>query len=163
MNTIKEVRLTRAGYERLERNLLQEQQRLVEATRILQEQMETSSDAEDTGLEDAKREKQLIEARIDELEYTLSRAKIIEGSQDKGTAQLGAVVVLMTEKPKKEMTMQLVSAPEATVLSGDIPRISEESPVGRELKGRKQGESFIVVAGNGRTIEYTVKSISYDS
>src|SRR6478735_1685394 len=69
----RQVKLTREGFERLQKTLEQEQARLAEATRILQEQMETSSDTEDTGLEDAKREKMNIEARIDELEDTLAR------------------------------------------------------------------------------------------
>ena len=67
MTQPKQVRLTREGFERLEKALAQEQNRLNEATRILQEQMETSADNEDTGLEDAKREKMNFEARTDEI------------------------------------------------------------------------------------------------
>ena len=62
----KQIKLTQEGFERLQRSLEQEQGRLAEATRILQEQMEASADFEDTGLEDAKREKVMIEARIEE-------------------------------------------------------------------------------------------------
>ena len=47
----REVKLTREGYERLQRALEQEQARLAEATRILQEQMESSDDYDDTGLD----------------------------------------------------------------------------------------------------------------
>lgn len=159
--SIKKVQLTQEGYRRLEANLERELERLQEATRILQEQMETSSDTEDTGLEEAKREKQIIEARIDELEDTLARATIIEGTQDEGTVQLSAIVVLAIESTKKEMTVQLVSAPEATVISSGLPKISDDSPVGKELLGRKKGESFSVQLENGKEMKYKVKSISY--
>lgn len=159
MTQSKQIRLTREGYERIEKNLEQEQQRLAEATRILQEQMETSADNEDTGLEDAKREKQLIEARIDELEDTLARASIIAEHENDGRVALGAIVVLSIEATKKEMKVQVVSAPEATIISDGLPRISEDSPVGKELMGRKKGEAFVVNLDNGKQMKYKVKSI----
>ena len=157
----KTVRLTREGYERLQRALGQEQARLAEATRILQEQMETSADTEDTGLEDAKREKMAIEARIDELEDTLARATIIEDGEGSagGRVELGSVVVLANETTKKDMKVQVVSAPEAAVLGGSLPRISEDSPVGKELMGRKKGEAFVVNLESGKQVKYKVKGI----
>lgn len=157
----KTVRLTREGYERLQRALDQEQARLAEATRILQEQMETSSDTEDTGLEDAKREKMNIEARIDELEDTLGLATIIEEHENDGRVELGAIVVLSNETTKKETKVMVVSAPEAAVTGGSLPRVSEDSPVGKELMGRKKGEAFVVNLDNGKQMKYKVKSIEY--
>ena len=157
----KQIRLTREGYERMQKALTQEQGRLAEATRILQEQMETSADNEDTGLEDAKREKMNIEARIEELEDTLARATLIEEAQDGGRVGLGAVVALSNETTKKDMKVQVVSAPEATVISGGLPRISDDSPVGKELMGRKVGESFVVNLDNGKQMKYKVKTIEY--
>ncbi|GFP26118.1 transcription elongation factor GreA [Candidatus Hakubella thermalkaliphila] len=53
----REVKLTKSGYERLVAELEQERARLQDATRILQELMESSDDYDDSGLEDAKREK----------------------------------------------------------------------------------------------------------
>ncbi|WP_034383435.1 GreA/GreB family elongation factor [Deinococcus sp. YIM 77859] len=157
----RQVRLTREGHERLQRTLAQEQARLAEATRILQEQMETSADTEDTGLEDAKREKMNIEARIEELEETLARATIIEDHENEGTVELGAIVTLTNETTKKDMRVQIVSAPEAAVLGGTLPRISEESPVGRQLMGRRTGETFVVNLENGKQVKYRVTNIEY--
>ncbi|MBB5233386.1 GreA/GreB family elongation factor [Deinococcus budaensis] len=157
----RQVKLTREGFERLQRTLDQEQGRLAEATRILQEQMETSADNEDTGLEDAKREKMTIEARIEELEDTLSRASVIEDHENDGRVELGALVTLSNEATKKDMRVQVVSAPEAAVLGGSLPRISEDSPVGKELMGRKKGESFVVNLDNGKQVKYKVKGIEY--
>ena len=91
----KEIKLTREGFERLQATLNNEKAKLEEATRVLQEQMETSTDAEDTGLEDAKREKMNIEARIDELEDTLTRAQLIEHSGSDGRVGLGTVVTFL--------------------------------------------------------------------
>lgn len=157
----REIKLTREGYDRLQKALQHEQDRLAEATRILQEQMETAADHEDTGLEDAKREKMNIEARIDELEDTLARATVLaDHDGDRDRAALGAIIVLFDENRGKEMRVQLVSAPEASVLGGDLPKISDDSPVGTALLGRKVGETFIVNLG-ARQAKYKVKSIDY--
>ncbi|MDO4245257.1 MAG: GreA/GreB family elongation factor [Deinococcus sp.] len=161
MTQPKQVRLTREGFERLEKALAQEQNRLNEATRILQEQMETSADNEDTGLEDAKREKMVIEARIDELEDTLARATLIEDHENEGRVELGAIVLLANETNKKDMKVQVVSAAEAVMMGGSLPRISEDSPVGKELMGRKKGEAFVVNLDGGKQMKYKVKSIEY--
>ena len=157
----KEIKLTREGFERLQATLDTEKARLEEATRVLQEQMETSTDAEDTGLEDAKREKMNIEARIDELEDTLARATVIEDHENEGRVELGAIVVLGNETTKKDMKVLVVSAPEATVTGGSLPRVSEDSPVGKELMGRKKGDAFVVNLDSGKQMKYKVKSIEY--
>lgn len=159
MAEIKQVKLTREGFASLEKALEQEQERLAEATRILQEQMEANADSEDTGLEEAKREKGLIEARIDEIEDTLARATLIEDSEHGGRIGLGSVLVLRNETAGKETKVQLVSAPEATARGGSHQKISDDSPVGRELMGRKKGESFVVNLEGGKQIKYKIKSI----
>ena len=156
----KEIKLTREGFERLQATLNNEKAKLEEATRVLQEQMEASADTEDTGLEDAKREKMNIEARIDELEDTLTRAQLIEERGQDGKVGLGTVVILHNEATKKDMRVQVVSAPEAGVLGGSLPRISDDSPVGLQLMGRKSGESFVVNLDNGKQVKYRV--VSFD-
>ena len=155
----KQIKLTQEGFERLQRSLEQEQGRLAEATRILQEQMEASADFEDTGLEDAKREKVMIEARIEEFEDTLARATLITGDEHTGKVELGSVLVLYNEATKQDMKVQLVSAPEATIRGGSLPKISDDSPVGRELLGRKKGESFVVNLDSGKQMKYKIKSL----
>lgn len=159
MPEMKQIKLTREGFASLEKALEQEQERLQEATRILQEQMEASADAEDTGLEDAKREKGLIEARIEEIEDTLARATLIEDSESGGRVGLGSVLLLRNESAGKETKVQLVSAPEAATRGGSYQKISDDSPVGRELLGRKKGESFVVNLEGGKQIKYKIKSI----
>lgn len=154
----REVRLTRDGYERLKRELEQERARLQDATRILQELMESSDDYDDSGLEDAKREKGRIEARIDSLEDTLSRAVVIEGAQEKGVVTLGAIVTLKAHEGKGEqMEVRVVAPAEASVL--EIPmKISDESPMGKALLGRKLGETVHLETPKGHR-EFEVISV----
>ena len=152
----REVKLTKAGYERLQLELAEEKKRLEEATRILQEQMESFEDYEDSGLEEAKREKAQIEARVDALEDILHRAVIIESAEgDKIT--LGSVVVVQDEKSGEDLTLQIVAPAEATVLEEPM-RVSDESPLGKALLGRKEGDKVWVDTPSGKR-RYRILSV----
>jgi transcription elongation factor GreA len=154
----RQVRLTQEGYDRLKVQLEQEYARLEEATRILRELTGSSDDYDDSGLEEAKREKARLELRIDNLEDQLNRAEIIEAHEvDK--VDLGTVVTLQDTTSKEAFEIQVVSPIEAGVLEGDIPKVSDESPLGRAVMGRKTGDTVEVVINNRRT-EYTLMSIS---
>lgn len=154
----REVRLTQDGYDRLKAAIEHERERLEEATRILQELTGTSDDYDDSGLEDAKREKARIEQRIDELEDQLNRAVIIEDHKA-SKVDLGAVVNLKEKGAKKAFDVQVVSSVEVSVLEGDVMKVSDQSPMGKALMGHKKGDA-VKVTINGKTTEYTVVSIS---
>lgn len=154
----KVVQLTREGFERLQRQLDRENERLIEATGILRETMASGDNFDDTGLEDAKREKGLIEARVEELEDTLARSVLIESPVGIDTITLGATVRLREERSGKELKVQLVSAPEASILEAGIAKVSEDSPLGRQLKGRKANDQFSVELPTNQ-LNYKVLSI----
>ncbi len=152
------VRVTQEGYDRLRATLEHEYERLEEATRILRELTGSSDDYDDSGLEEAKREKAHIEERIDNLEDQLDRAEIIAAHQ-MDRVDLGAVLTLQDSRSKEAFEIQVVSPVEAGVLEGDIPKVSDESPLGKAVLGRKPGETFKVTI-NEKTTEYTLMSIS---
>jgi transcription elongation factor GreA len=153
----REVRLTQDGYDRLKTTIEQEKVRLEEATKILQELTGSSDDYDDSGLEDAKREKARIEQHIDELEDQLNRAVIIENHKA-SKVDLGATVNLKEKGAKKGFDVQVVSSVEVSVLEGDVMKVSDQSPMGKALMGRKKGEVVKVAIGN-KTTEYTLVSI----
>jgi transcription elongation factor GreA len=153
------VRLTQEGFDRLKATLAQEYQRLEEATRILQELTGSSDDYDDSGLEDAKREKARIESRIDDLEDQLDRAEIIS-EMDANLVDLGSVVTLKEHGKKAELKVQVVSPVEAGVLEGEVPKVSDESPLGRALLlGHIVGDTVTVNLGE-RTKRYDVVAIA---
>ena len=154
----REVRLTQEGYDRLQATVAQERERLEEATKILQDLTGTSDDYDDSGLEDAKREKAHIEQRIDELEDQLTRAVIIK-EHESSKVDLGSVVNLKEKGAKKGFEVQVVSSVEVSVLEGDVMKVSDQSPMGKAVMGRKKGE-HVTVTINGKTTEYTLVSIS---
>lgn len=144
----REVKLTKAGYERLMRQLEQERERLQEATKILQELMESSDDYDDSGLEAAKQEKARIEARIDSLEDVLSRAVILE----EGTGEvigLGSVVELEDPATGERLSVQVVSPAEASVLETPM-KISDASPMGKALLGHRVGDVLSLDTPKGK-------------
>jgi transcription elongation factor GreA len=151
------VRLTQEGYDRLQANLAQEYVRLEEATRILRELTGSSDDYDDSGLEEAKQEKGRIENRIDDLEDQLARAEIITTSEV-GRVDLGDVVALRDEASGAEMRVQVVSPIEAGVLEGAVPKVSDESPLGRALLGRRVGDAVKVVIG-AKERRYTINAV----
>lgn len=154
----RQVRLTQEGYDRLKNQLEQEYARLEEATRILRELTGSSDDYDDSGLEEAKREKARLEMRADNLEDQLNRAEIIE-AHEVDTVDLGAVVTLQDTASREAFEIQVVAPIEAGVLEGDIPKVSDESPLGQAVMGRKPGETIDVTI-NDRKIQYMLVSIS---
>ncbi|GGM94812.1 transcription inhibitor protein Gfh1 [Thermus composti] len=152
----REVKLTKAGYERLMKQLEQERERLQEATKILQELMESSDDYDDSGLEAAKQEKARIEARIDALEDALSRAVIIEGPGGE-VIGLGSVVELEDPLSGEHLLVQVVSPAEASVLETPM-KISDASPMGKALLGHRVGDVLTLETPKGKR-EYRVVAI----
>ncbi len=150
------LRVTKEGHERLQAELEHEYERLEEAARILRETAGFSDDLDDSGLEDAKREKGRIEERIDDLEDQLNRAEIIEEHETE-QIDLGSYVTL--KEGKETFDVQVVSSIESGVLDDDIPRVSDESPLGSALMGHKVGDK-VKVEINGSTSTYTVKKIA---
>ena len=149
------VQLTKEGLERLQAQLKDEQGRLEEATSILQELTGSSDDYEDLGLEDARLEKARLEARVDSLEDQLRRAVVIP-DHARTQVDLGSVVTL--QSGAESLQVQLVSPVEAEIAEEDMPHISDASPLGKALLGRKVGETFRVKTSRGTT-EYEVTEV----
>ena len=148
------VQVTKEGLGRLQGQLEEERRRLAEATDILQEMTGTADDQDDSGMEDARQEKARLEARVEELEDQLGRAVVIEG-HTRTQVDLGATVTLRSGT--EALRVQLVSPVEVEVAS-EPPHISDASPLGQALLGRKVGDTFTLEAG-GRSTDYEVSSI----
>jgi transcription elongation factor GreA len=103
--------------------------------------------------EDAKNEQARLEGRIMELEQLLAKAKLIDHART-DLVSLGSVVRLATSDDR-EYKYTIVGAFEANPSAG---RISNESPVGKALLGRKAGE-LVMVSTPGGVKEYTILSI----
>lgn len=103
---------------------------------------------------DAAREEQgLVESRIAEIEDILQNADLIKASR-KSTVGLGSKVEL--KSGAKTITYHIVGPVEANPLEG---RISNESPIGVALEGKKVGDKATVTTPKGE-ITYDVVTVS---
>ncbi len=103
---------------------------------------------------DAAREEQgLVETRIAEIEDILMNAEDLRTKKG-GSVSLGSTVTLKSDK--KEVVYTLVGPVEANPLDG---KISNESPIGQALLGKKVGEKVTITTPKASVV-YTVKSIN---
>lgn len=154
-----EVQMTAEGYQRLQETLGKERQRRDDAIAQIAATRDDAMDLEDRNLETSQIDLPSMEARILELEDVLARAVIVEGtSEEGGQITLGSLVVLRDDEHSRELEVRLVSAVEVDALAEGATQVSEDSPVGQALMGRRVGESFEVTQGE-RQLRYTVKSV----
>lgn len=83
----------------------------------------------------ARQEQERAEARISEIENILLNVEIIKKPKGDHKVQLGSKVTLKAGSKIKEF--QIVGTVEADPLNG---KVSDESPIGRALLGKKEGE-----------------------
>ncbi|MFC4426387.1 GreA/GreB family elongation factor [Deinococcus navajonensis] len=153
------IELTQDGFQRLQRTLEHEYERLEDARRVVQEQM-NANENESLGLDAAQQDLMAIQERIAEIEDSLARAVLIQRPQaGQDAADLGAVVTLLDVSATRQLRLQLVNPLEASAVAGELPRVSTESPVGRGLLGRRVGETFVVDLGK-RQVTYQVLDIT---
>jgi transcription elongation factor GreA len=108
--------------------------------------------SENAEYEDAKQEQSFLEGRIATLELQLRNAAVIEKANGDSVG-IGSKVVI--KSGDGEETFTIVGSAEAAPREG---RISNESPVGAALMGRKKGDTVTVQAPQG-AIEYTLVRI----
>ncbi len=94
------------------------------------------------------------EIRVKEIEHILQNAQIITAPRSNGAVKLGSTVALKSDKLKT--TFKIVGSVEANPGDG---KVSDESPIGTALLGKKVGEDVEIQLPSGLTV-YKVQSIS---
>lgn len=148
--------LTRGGLARLkeELNNLVHVRRKEIAARI-QEAKELGDLSENAEYQEAKNEQAFNEGRIEELENVLRNVAVIADDHPaNGFVQVGSS--LKVEHLGKLLELHIVGSNEADPISG---RISNESPLGQALLGRKSGETISVATPRGQAA-YTIRHIT---
>ena len=92
----------------------------------------------------AREEQARVESRITEIEEILSSAEIIEADKADGEVGLGETVVLKSDRSTDEYI--IVGAVEADPANG---KISNESPLGAQLIGKKVGDKVAIETPKG--------------
>jgi transcription elongation factor GreA len=147
--------LTRAGYERLTREL-----KLLEEAQSgeIQEVAEAFDDTdfgENAAFYDAVFDKDRLIARISNLRHVLSRAEVIDEDPDPHRVSPGNRVTVWDLEENEQLTFTLVSPEEVT---HGVRGVSTDSPVGAALLGRQVGEVITVKVPDG-IVRYAVRHI----
>ena len=104
----------------------------------------------------AREDQANCEDRISHIEQILKNAVIMETGPVAGVAHVGSTVTVLKKGTKEEKTFAIVGSEEADSISG---KISNESPLGQALLGKKKGDKITVHAPKGE-MEYTVVAIA---
>jgi transcription elongation factor GreA len=144
----KEVILTPEGYEKLKQEIetlrTVKRREVAERIRIAREFGDIQENAE---YDDAKNEQALLEHRIATLEDRLRNARVIEaGEVTTDVVSIGSLVRIRDVDAKKTFEYHIVGSAEANPAEN---KLSNESPVGKAILGRKKGETVEVTAPRG--------------
>ena len=144
---MKEVILTAGGYEKLRQEIeyleTDKRREVAERIRVAREFGDIAENAE---YDDAKNEQAMLEARIASLEEKLRSATVIDQS-DMSTDQVRVgSVVHVKDDGGKSTKYTIVGSAEANPSEN---KLSNESPVGKAIMGRKKGETVEVAAPRG--------------
>lgn len=109
-----------------------------EMARRLRAAIQMGDLSENADYHKAKEDQAFLEGRISELEYLLKNAIIVDRNNNTGEVVDIGVQVTIQETGESPETYHMVGAKEADPRNG---RISNESPIGRALMGRRAGET----------------------
>ncbi len=112
--------------------------------------------SENSEYDEAKNEQGKLYSRIAEIEAVLANYVVIEEDHGTDTAHMGCSVTVKDLDLGEEETYQIVGSQEADPMNG---RISEESPFGKALLGKKEGDKVSYEAPAG-AFHYEILKIS---
>lgn len=147
-------RLTKEGVAELEtehKSLVGKRADIADAIKTARELGDLAENAE---YQSARAEQDRNETRISEIEHILQNVEVIKVPKSDGKVVLGSTVKLKTDGKTKEF--QVVGTVEADPLNG---KISDESPIGQALLGKKVGEA-VEIKTPAETATYKVVSIA---
>lgn len=136
----KQFLLTKEGVAELQAELdelISQRGPIAERIKTAREFGDLSENAEYTA---AMQEKEQAESRIAELEHILQNVELIKKPRGDNKVQLGSQVTLKAGAKTKEF--HVVGTVEADPLNG---KISDESPIGKALLGKKEGDDVEIV------------------
>lgn len=147
MATDRQLKLTPEGKARLEEELRHlREDRLKELSERIQRANEEGDISDNSEFEDLKEEYFYAEDRVREIQHILSRAVLLEEGSPDGTIALGSRIVVQADDDEQQEHWMLVNEEESQAVEG---RISDESPVGLALLGKKAGDTVTIKTPGG--------------
>ena len=149
----KQFKLTSEGIAELEKELKELVASRGEMAERIKSAREFGDLSENAEYSAARQEQERAEARISEIDHILKNAEVIAQPKKKDVVVLGNTVTLKNKQGEKVFT--IVGSVEADPLEG---KISDESPIGQALLGKKLGED-VEIKTPASTTTYTISQI----
>jgi transcription elongation factor GreA len=137
--------LSQEGLTKLKQELEQLLLERKEVSARIKEAREFGDLSENAEYVEAKTKQSFIEGRIEEIQVLLKNATMIENNRGRSAVSLGSRVKLKSNGSVVEYTLS--GSNEASPMEG---KISNESPLGRALLGRRKGEEFVFETPDGK-------------
>jgi len=155
---VKEVILTPEGYKKLKEEIEHlsnaKRREIAERIRVARQ---FGDIAENSEYDDAKNDQALLEHRIAILEERMANARVISKKEvSKDVVSVGSHVKLRDLSAKETVEYHIVGSAES---NPDAQKLSNESPVGRAIIGKKKGETVEVTTPRGRALKYKILDI----
>ena len=151
----KQFRLTQQGVEELKSELDELTGQRAEIADRIKTAREFGDLSENAEYSSARQDHDRNEARIAELEHILANVQVITTPKLNGKVVLGSKVKLKSANGKFVKDFQVVGTVEADPIEG---KISDESPIGQALLGKKVGES-VEIKTPTETVMYNIADI----
>ena len=153
----KEFKMSQERYDELKKELeYSKTTRADEIAELIKEARGFGDLSENSEYDEAKNEQGKLYSRIAELEDILLHAVIVDEAENSDKVAIGVLVTVMNLDTGKAMpAYKIVGSQEADVMNFAV---SEDSPFGKALMGRKAGEEITVEAPRG-AIRYRIDSI----
>lgn len=153
----KEYVVTHEGLEALNREL--EELKTVRRKEVAEKIKEARSFgdlSENSEYDEAKNEQGIVESRIAELESIMKIVRVVDEDEVPGdVVGIGSHVTVIDEDGEKD-EYEIVSSSETNPMLG---KISDESPIGAALVGKRVGSVLEVALSGGNTLQLTILNI----
>jgi transcription elongation factor GreA len=148
---LEKIPITPEGFQNLKRELTQlksvERPKVIRAIEEARAHGDLSENAEYAA---AKERQAFIEARVNELNYKIGHAEVIDPSTlPKDRVVFASRVLLENVDTGEDVEYQLVGPDESNIEEG---RISVSSPLGKAIIGRQPGEEIVLQAPGGKRV-----------
>ena len=152
------MKYTQEGFEQLKKEYefraKEERERIKVAIAEARSFGDLSENAE---YDEARNEQAKTEARISELEELVANAVIVDESTiDTSIVSLGSVVTVYDVEFDEEIVYSIVGSNEVNPLE---KRISDQSPIGRALMGKREGDTVVIEIPSG-TVHMEIKKVA---
>ena len=129
-----------------------------EVAELIKEARSYGDLSENSEYDEAKNEQGRLYSRMAEVEEILANCVVIEEEETEGDyIRMGSTVTVFDKEFEEEQTFRITGSQEADPMNG---LISEESPFGKALMGRVEGEEIVVDAPSG-PVEYKILKVEH--